>query len=92
MRTTPPRLPSTTGLVRPIRTFVRTPKQGSRPLPLRSRAPMLEHVMAVFTVGCVFYLARTAPWAVATYMVFCAAGFLVLTGYWWIAERRRSAP
>jgi len=73
------------GLVRPIRTFVRTPKQGSRAA-LRSQAPRLEQAMALFSLGTVLWLARSAPWAVAGYALFCATGFLFLAVYGWLAE------
>jgi len=77
------------GLVRPIRTFVRTPKQGSKRAPVRTPAPVLEQTMMVLTLSAVFYLAHTRPWAVATYALFCCSGFCVLAMYWWLVERRQ---
>jgi cellulose synthase/poly-beta-1,6-N-acetylglucosamine synthase-like glycosyltransferase len=76
------------GLVRPIRTFVRTPKQGSVAEPLGAPAPLLEFAMALFTLAGAFFLARTDALALAVYGVFCAAGFGAVAGYWWLAERR----
>ena len=74
------------GLVRPIRTFVRTPKQGLLPSPMRTRAPRLEQAMALFTLGTVVWLSLSAPWVVAGYALFCAAGFCFVAAYWWVAE------
>ena len=76
------------GLSRPIKTFVRTPKQGGLAAPLRTRAPLLEQGMAVATLASTLWLARTYPWAIATYAVFCSAGFVFLAGHWWAVERR----
>jgi hypothetical protein len=76
------------GLSRPIRTFVRTPKQGGLAAPLRTRAQLLEQGMAVATLASTLWLARTHPWAIATYAVFCSAGFVFLAGHWWAVERR----
>jgi cellulose synthase/poly-beta-1,6-N-acetylglucosamine synthase-like glycosyltransferase len=76
------------GLSRPIRTFVRTPKQGSLATPLRTPAPLLEPFMLLFTLASVVALAYTHPWAIATYALFCSAGFWFLTAYWWAVERR----
>jgi len=76
------------GLSRPIKTFVRTPKQGGRSAPLRTAAPLLEQGMAIVTLASTLWLARTYPWAIATYAVFCSAGFVFLAGYWWAVERR----
>ena len=75
------------GLFLPIRTFVRTPKQGGRAR-LHTRMPVTEQVMACFTLACALYLSTMNPWAFATYGLFCCAGFLALASYWWIAERR----
>jgi len=75
------------GLFLPIRTFVRTPKQGARPA-LRTPAPRLEQVMMVATIGSVAWVARTQPWAAAAYALFFAAGFVFLTAHWWAVERR----
>lgn len=75
------------GLFRPIRTFVRTPKQGGSVVKLKTPMPVTEQVMAVFSIACAVYLATTSPWAFATYGLFCCAGFLALASYWWIAER-----
>jgi cellulose synthase/poly-beta-1,6-N-acetylglucosamine synthase-like glycosyltransferase len=75
------------GATRPIRTFVRTPKQGSLPRPVSSPAPVLEAFMGVFTVASMVVLAYTQPWAVATYALFCAAGFCAVTAYWWLHEK-----
>ena len=80
------------GLVRPIDTFVRTPKQGLRATPPRTPLPRLEHFMALFTLACVMGLAGRPPLAMAGYAFFCAAGFWALTVYWWVVERRRSEP
>jgi len=79
------------GLMRPIRTFVRTPKQGTRKLPLSAPAPRMEIGMTLFTLAVVVMLAETRPWAIATYALFCSAGFCFLAGYWWIVERPRRA-
>jgi len=76
------------GLARPIRTFVRTPKQGALPNPARTPAPVLELGFSLFTVTAVVSLLETAPLATAAYAFFCCAGFLFLAGYWWVAERR----
>jgi cellulose synthase/poly-beta-1,6-N-acetylglucosamine synthase-like glycosyltransferase len=76
------------GFFRPIRTFVRTPKQGSRPRPVRTEAPLLEQTFMLFTLAVVVLLARTRPWAIAAYALFCSAGFCFLALYWWLAERR----
>ncbi|MDH3591796.1 MAG: glycosyltransferase, partial [Planctomycetota bacterium] len=76
------------GLVRPIRTFVRTPKQGLNARLPGSRAPMLEQIMMVGTLAAVALLARTQPVAIATYGLFCSAGFCFVVGYWWVVERR----
>ena len=76
------------GLARPIRTFVRTPKQGRLPAPMRTPAPRLELAMALFTLASVAVLLRGRPWATATYAFFCAAGFCALAAYWWTVERR----
>lgn len=76
------------GFFRPIRTFVRTPKQGSRPRPERTEVPLLEQIFMLFTLAAVVTLARTRPWAVAAYALFCSAGFCFLALYWWLAERR----
>jgi len=78
------------GLSLPIRTFVRTPKQGKLKA-LRTPMPVLEQVMTVFSLGSVAVLALTAPIAVATYALFCSAGFCSLAGYWWLVERRNRA-
>jgi hypothetical protein len=75
------------GLVRPIRTFVRTPKQGARRRPLATEAPLLEQVCMLFTLGAVVLLARSRPWAIAAYALFCSAGFCFLALYWWLTER-----
>jgi cellulose synthase/poly-beta-1,6-N-acetylglucosamine synthase-like glycosyltransferase len=71
----------------PIRTFVRTPKQGARPA-LRTPAPRLEQVMMAATLGSVAWVAGTQPWAAAAYALFFAAGFVFLTAHWWAFERR----
>ncbi|MHC4452202.1 MAG: glycosyltransferase family 2 protein, partial [Planctomycetota bacterium] len=76
------------GLFRPIRTFVRTPKQGSASIRLRTPMPVTEQVMTVFSLACVFYLAHTSPWLTASYALFCCAGFCTLAGYWWLVERK----
>lgn len=76
------------GLFRPIRTFVRTPKQGMQRVRLRTPVPVTEQVMTVFSLACVGYLATTNPWATATYALFCCSGFCTLAGYWWLAERK----
>jgi hypothetical protein len=77
------------GLVRPIRTFVRTPKQGSLPRPPASPAPLLEQGMGLFTLVALLLLARTQPWgAVASYALFCTAGFCCVTAYWWLHEKQ----
>ncbi|MEM8882858.1 MAG: glycosyltransferase [Planctomycetota bacterium] len=76
------------GLFRPIRTFVRTPKQGASGIRLQTPMPVTEQVMTVFSVSCVIYLANTSPWATATYALFCCAGFCTLAGYWWLVERK----
>jgi len=75
------------GFVRPIRTFVRTPKQGSRTRSVTTEAPLLEQVCMVFTLAVVVLLAQTRPWAIAAYALFCSAGFCFLALYWWLAER-----
>jgi len=79
------------GLMRPIKTFVRTPKQGGRKAPLNAPAPRMEIGMTLFTLAVVVLLAETRPWAIATYALFCSAGFCFLAGYWWIVERPRRA-
>ena len=76
------------GLFRPIRTFVRTPKQGSGTMRLQTPMPVTEQLMTLFSLACVLYLSTTSPWATATYALFCCAGFVSLAGYWWVAERR----
>ena len=76
------------GLFRPIKTFVRTPKQGSTLAPLRTQAPILEQFMMLFTTGAVLHLAQTRPWATASYALFCCSGFCVLAAYYWLVERR----
>ena len=76
------------GLFRPIRTFVRTPKQGSGGVRLRTPMPVTEQAMTLFSVACVVYLARTSPWITASYALFCCAGFCTLAGYWWLVERK----
>jgi hypothetical protein len=76
------------GLTIPIRTFVRTPKQGSGRTSLSARAPVLEQVMAVFTLAGLVVIARSRPGAVAAYAFFCCAGFCVMTAYGWLGERR----
>jgi len=76
------------GLFRPIRTFVRTPKQGAGKVKLHTPMPVTEQVMACFSLACALYLSTTSPWATATYALFCCAGFFALASYWWIAERR----
>jgi hypothetical protein len=76
------------GLLRPIRTFERTPKQGSATIPLRAPAPVLEQAMAVGTACAALSLARTDGWALTAYGVFCAAGFAAVAAYWWLVERR----
>ena len=76
------------GFVRPIRTFVRTPKQGSGAIRLHAPMPVTEQLMTAFSLGCVLYLSTTSPWATATYALFCCAGFVSLAGYWWLVERR----
>ncbi len=76
------------GLVRPIRTFVRTPKQGGRHAPSRTRSPRLEQWMLGGTLLAVWLLARTEPAAVAMYALFCSGGFCFVVGYWWLGERR----
>ena len=75
------------GFVRPIRTFVRTPKQGSRKRPVTTETPILEQACMLFTLAVVVLLAQTRPWAVAAYALFCSAGFCFLALYWWLAER-----
>jgi cellulose synthase/poly-beta-1,6-N-acetylglucosamine synthase-like glycosyltransferase len=79
------------GIVRPIRTFVRTPKQGSLAAPPRARAPVLEQALAVATLVAAAMLFRRDTWTVAAYAVFCAAGFGGLAAYWWLVERRGRA-
>jgi cellulose synthase/poly-beta-1,6-N-acetylglucosamine synthase-like glycosyltransferase len=77
------------GLVRPIRTFVRTPKQGTLARAPASSAPRLEQAMGLFTPGALLSLARTRPWgAAASYALFCATGFLTVVAYWWLREKR----
>jgi len=76
------------GLTVPIRTFVRTPKQGSRRASATTRAPVLEQVMTVFTLVSLVVIARNRPVAVAAYAFFCCAGFCVVAAYWWLGERR----
>ena len=76
------------GLFRPIRTFVRTPKQGNASIRLRTPMPVTEQVMTVFSLACVVYLGYTSPWVTASYALFCCAGFCTLTGYWWLVERK----
>jgi cellulose synthase/poly-beta-1,6-N-acetylglucosamine synthase-like glycosyltransferase len=75
------------GLFLPIRTFVRTPKQGTRPA-LRTPAPRLEQVMMAATLGSVAWVAHTQPWAAAAYALFFAAGFVFFIAHWWVVERR----
>jgi len=75
------------GLVRPIRTFVRTPKQGSRPSRLRAPVPVTEQVTAAASLAGVVWLAHTSPWITASYALFCCAGFCTLAGYWWLVEK-----
>lgn len=75
------------GLFLPIRTFVRTPKQGSQPA-LRTPPPRLEQVMLAATLGSVAWVARTQPWAAAAYALFFAAGYVFLIAHWWSVERR----
>lgn len=75
------------GLFLPIRTFVRTPKQGSQPA-LRTPAPRLEQVMLAATLGSVAWVARTQPWAATAYALFFTAGYVFLVAHWWSAERR----
>ena len=77
------------GLVRPIRTFVRTPKQGAARRALRTTLPVTEQLMVVFTLASALHLLGSRPWAVATYAFFCCSGFWVLAGWWWLVERRR---
>ena len=69
-------------VLRPQRTFVRTPKQGTRDRLPRSRLPVLEQALALFTAGCVL----RAPLAMAGYAFFCAAGFWAISAYWWLGE------
>ncbi|MHC4952626.1 MAG: glycosyltransferase [Planctomycetota bacterium] len=76
------------GLFRPIRTFVRTPKQGSGTARLHAPIPVTEQVMTAFSLACVVYLSTTSPWATATYALFCCAGFVSLASYWWLVERK----
>ncbi|MDH3593057.1 MAG: glycosyltransferase, partial [Planctomycetota bacterium] len=75
------------GLSKPIRTFVRTPKQGSLPRAERTPMPVLELVMMVVTLASTGLIANTQPIAVATYALFCSAGFCTLAAYWWAVER-----
>ena len=77
------------GLVRPIRTFVRTPKQGSRVEAGSSPVPVVEVLMALFTLGSVLYLAlaQTALLAASTYAIFCSVGFFAMTAQWLVSER-----
>jgi len=81
------------GLFSPIRTFVRTPKQGARSKPVRSPAPRIEQVMAAFTFATVTVLLfSNQPWATAAYALLGASGYGVLVVYWWMAERRARNP
>ena len=80
------------GLTVPIRTFVRTPKQGSRHASPGARAPIIEQAMTVFTLVSLVVIARHRPYAVAAYAFFCCAGFCAVAGYWWLGERRDRRP
>jgi len=79
------------GLIWPIETFVRTPKQGDRPLPEPAPAPRLEQAMAVLTLGCAAAMAARSTAAMVGYAFFFAAGFWMLAVYWLVVERRRGA-
>ncbi len=78
------------GLTHPIRTFVRTPKQGLLPGVGKTPAPVLELAFSMFTVTAVVLLLETSAAATAAYALFCCAGFLFISGYWWLAERHRA--
>ena len=80
------------GLIWPIETFVRTPKQGDRARPDPAPAPRLEQAMAVVTLALAGAMATRSAAAMAGYAFFFAAGFWLLATYWWIVERRRGAP
>jgi cellulose synthase/poly-beta-1,6-N-acetylglucosamine synthase-like glycosyltransferase len=77
------------GLFRPIRTFVRTPKQGTRRTPIRAPAPGTEQVMAAVSLAILLAFPADRPWALAAYAASCGAGFWTIATYWWVVERRR---
>ncbi|MEE8105753.1 MAG: glycosyltransferase [Planctomycetota bacterium] len=76
------------GLFSPIRTFVRTPKQGGRAPAVRTPAPRTEQIMAAFSLATVAVLMMgDQPWATAAYALYAASGYAALVLYWWLAER-----
>lgn len=76
------------GLFWPIRTFVRTPKQGIRSRPRASmRVPRTEFALAAFSGVSAAVLAAKAPGVLATYAVFCSSGAWTLSLYWCLFER-----
>ncbi len=77
------------GLVRPIRTFVRTPKQGSRGRARSTSPPRIELAAAAFSGGSAVVLAANAPATLVPYALFCGSGAWALCLYWWFAERAR---
>lgn len=73
----------------PLRTFVRTPKQGTATLLPPSHPPRVETAMAVACLVAAATFPGPRQLAALAYAATCAAGFFALATYGWLVERRR---
>jgi hypothetical protein len=78
------------GMVRPLKVFDRTPKQGARASLPRGARPRVELAMSVGTLGALSLLPSDRPLVTAAYALTACLGFTSLTAYGWFAERRRA--
>jgi cellulose synthase/poly-beta-1,6-N-acetylglucosamine synthase-like glycosyltransferase len=78
------------GMVRPLKVFDRTPKQGARASLPRGAGPRVELAMSVGTLGALSLLPSDRPLVTAAYALTACLGFTSLTAYGWFAERRRA--